>query len=191
MGGLGLFFNLGRLAYLSLAPRSPLTLVVYLLGANLVLGVFNLIPAFPMDGGRVLRALLAMWTDHPRATRIAARLGQAIAVGLVLLALSPFGDISLILIAVFVFTGASFEDKAAQARAVLELRVRHAMPMRTVWTGAGGYAGLRHGIELSQPAAPLSGRARERPGGHYIAGKLPGRHPIWWRISARGAGHAA
>ena len=133
MGGWGLLFNSGRLPYLSLEPRSPLTLVVYLLGANLVLGVFNLIPAFPMDGGRVLRALLAMWTDHPKATRIAARLGQVMAVGLVLLALSPIGDISLILIAVFVFTGASFEDKAAQARAVLDgLRVRHALPMRTV-----------------------------------------------------------
>jgi Zn-dependent protease len=133
IGGGGLFFNPARFPHLLLRPRSPLALMVYLLGANLVLAVFNLIPAFPMDGGRVLRALLAMWTDYRRATRIAARLGQLMAVGLILLALSPMGNISLILVALFVFTGASFEDQAVQTRAMLHgLRVRHALSMRSV-----------------------------------------------------------
>lgn len=133
--GAGVFLDLGSLqgAYGLLAgPRSLLSLVVYLLAANLILGLFNLIPAFPMDGGRVLRAFLAMWTNYPRATRIAARLGQLMAIGLILLALSPVGNISLMLVALFVFTGASFEDQAVQTRAMLHgLRVRHALPMRT------------------------------------------------------------
>jgi Zn-dependent protease/CBS domain-containing protein len=114
-------------------PRSLLSLLVYLVAANLILGLFNLIPAFPMDGGRVLRAFLSMWTSYPRATRIAARVGQFIAVGLILLGLSSFGSFMLVLVALFVFTGASFEDQMVQARSMLnELRVRHALPTHRV-----------------------------------------------------------
>ncbi len=121
--------NLRYLPHMLNRPGSLLSLLVYLLAANLILGLFNLIPAFPMDGGRVLRAFLAMWTSYPRATRIAARVGQLIAVGLALLGLSSFGSFMLVLVALFVFTGASFEDQAVQARSMLnELRVRHALP---------------------------------------------------------------
>src|ERR1035437_4745901 len=49
--------------------------------ANIVLGVFNLIPAFPMDGGRVFRSILALITDRVTATRIAAAIGQILAIG--------------------------------------------------------------------------------------------------------------
>ncbi len=135
--GARLFFNLGHLARLLLGPDSFLSLVVYLLSANRVLGVFNLIPAFPMDGGRMLRAFLAAWTSYPRATRIAVRVGQVIAVGLALLAFSPFGNISFILVALFVFTGASYEDQMVQSRAALrELLVRHALPLRPLYAVA-------------------------------------------------------
>ena len=137
MMGARLFFNLGHLARLMLGPDSFLSLVVYLLSANLVLGIFNLIPAFPMDGGRMLRAFLAAWTSYPRATRIAVRVGQVMAVGLALLAFSPFGNISLVLVALFVFTGASYEDQMVQSRAALrELLVRHALPLRPVYAVA-------------------------------------------------------
>jgi Zn-dependent protease/CBS domain-containing protein len=133
VGGASVLLNVGYLAHLLLGSRSFLALSVYLLSANLILGLFNLVPAFPMDGGRVLRALLAMWTSYPRATRIAARVGQVMALGLALLAFSPFGNLSLVLVALFVFTGASYEDQMVQARAALYgLRVRYALPVRPI-----------------------------------------------------------
>ena len=97
-----------------------------LLWANLWLVGFNLVPAFPMDGGRVLRALLALRLDPLRATRIAARVGQgaALAFGAVGLFTSPM----LILIAVFVWFGAAQEAAQAEAKSVLDgVTVRHAM----------------------------------------------------------------
>jgi Zn-dependent protease/CBS domain-containing protein len=139
IGGAGGDISLRYLPYMLMQPGSFLSLLVYLVAANLLLGVFNLIPAFPMDGGRVLRAMLAMWTSYPRATRIAARIGQMVAVALVLLAFSPFGNYSLIFIALFVFTGASFEDQMVRVRSKLGgLRVRQAMPTRRVSPVAAG-----------------------------------------------------
>ena len=76
-----------------------------LAATNLFLGLFNLVPAFPMDGGRVLRAALAMWLGQERATRIAALIGQAFA--LVLGFLGLFGNPMLLFIAFFVFLAAT------------------------------------------------------------------------------------
>jgi Zn-dependent protease/CBS domain-containing protein len=93
---------------------------------NLVLVGFNLLPAFPMDGGRVLRAVLAMRIEYVRATKIAVTLGQGMALlfGLVGLFFNPF----LILIAFFVWIAASDELGFAQMRAALgAVRVRDAM----------------------------------------------------------------
>lgn len=83
---------------------------------NLLLAVFNMIPAFPMDGGRVLRAALATVMDRPRATHLAAQAGQAIALALGFLGLT-FGNPFLLLIAVFVFLAASAEDSEVSLRA--------------------------------------------------------------------------
>ena len=83
---------------------------------NLFLAVFNMIPAFPMDGGRVLRALLATRLGHLRATEIAAAIGQLVAFGLGFLGL--FGNPLLIFIAVFVYLAASSEAHLVAIRAM-------------------------------------------------------------------------
>ncbi|MEJ2585319.1 MAG: site-2 protease family protein [Robiginitalea sp.] len=88
------------------------TFLIYLLMANILLVVFNLIPAFPMDGGRVLRALLGFSFNRARATDIAARLGQA--VSFIFLILGLFFNPFLVIIAIFVFFGAYTENKMVQ-----------------------------------------------------------------------------
>ncbi len=87
-------------------------LVTRLALVNVMLVVFNMIPAFPMDGGRVLRALLSYRLDRARATRIAASIGQAVAFGLGFLGL--FGNPLLLFIALFVFLAASHESYAVE-----------------------------------------------------------------------------
>ncbi|MCM2561507.1 site-2 protease family protein [Lutimaribacter sp. EGI FJ00015] len=94
---------------------------------NLILVLFNMIPAFPMDGGRVFRAVLALFTDRVRATRIAAQTGQAMAFLFGFLGLTG-GNPLLLLIAVFIFfaAGAESSDAAMRGRAQ-DARARDAM----------------------------------------------------------------
>jgi Zn-dependent protease/predicted transcriptional regulator len=88
-----------------------------LLAANLFLVVFNLIPAFPMDGGRVLRALLAMRLEYTKATGVAAAVGQGLALFLGFVGI--FGNPMLLFIALFVWIGAAQEASMTQMKHAL------------------------------------------------------------------------
>ncbi len=96
-------------------------LLLWLMAANVTLVVFNMIPAFPLDGGRVLRAILAAIMGFPRATRIAATIGQVAAFGLGLLGFTS-GNFILLLIALFIFFGAGQENAQAISKTVLRTK---------------------------------------------------------------------
>jgi stage IV sporulation protein FB len=93
-----------------------------LLAINLVLGTFNLIPAFPMDGGRVLRALLAVRFPYLKATRYARAVGQVIALLFVVVGFLNSAFLMLPVIAVFIFFGAMSEENLIRARLTLDNR---------------------------------------------------------------------
>jgi len=113
---LGLFVAGGFHALLNPSNVEGGGLVAQLLTINIMLVLFNLLPAFPMDGGRVLRALLATRLSYARATQVAANVGQGFAFifGFIGLLWNPF----LLFIALFVYIGASQEAALAQMKDV-------------------------------------------------------------------------
>ena len=128
-----------------------------LAAVNLFLALFNLIPAFPMDGGRVLRAALASRFGYVRATEIAASIGQfvAFALGFIGLMYNPI----LIFIAIFVYLAASSEAHMVALRAVSRgVPVGHAMMTQFETLSPDGH----HRRRGADPAAHRPGRV---PGG--------------------------
>jgi Zn-dependent protease len=101
--GLSRYSGLGRYGELGMIP-----LLENLAYINLILGAFNLLPVFPMDGGRVLRALLSSWVGRVKATEVAAGLGRILAMvgGLYFLMNGMYLSIAL---AVFVYIAGSME----------------------------------------------------------------------------------
>jgi Zn-dependent protease/predicted transcriptional regulator len=112
--------GLGQTSVLADNLREPsvLNLLLYLFLTNVLLGLFNLLPAFPMDGGRLLRALLAMAMPYTQATRAAVLVGRLVAVGMAMFGIFS-GSITLLLVAFFVYVGGSAELEAVSSRAVL------------------------------------------------------------------------
>lgn len=113
---------------------------------NIWLVLFNMIPAFPMDGGRVFRALLALKLDRVKATRIAAGLGQILAIGFMLFGLysNPF----LFIIGLFIYFSAQAEAKHAQTELVLEGNTIQKITMRNYPVLSGGSL-LREAIDIT------------------------------------------
>ncbi|UQA62439.1 site-2 protease family protein [Polyangium aurulentum] len=123
---------------LSLVPFPDEVRVALLVLAmvNGVLGIFNLLPAFPMDGGRVLRGLLTGPLGPDRATRVASTVGKVMAVGFGLYGLVTF-NVILVFIAAFVYMGAAGERNRVEVRHVLE-----GMPVTQVMTDRLGEASV-------------------------------------------------
>ena len=114
--GINLSNPLGVLV--GLGGVSLTSLFTYIFVYNIFLAVFNLLPAFPMDGGRVFRSLLAMKLDYVKATRIAASVGRGLAVLMGIYGLFN-GGIFLILIAIFIYSGATQEEQMVRLRGSL------------------------------------------------------------------------
>jgi Zn-dependent protease len=110
-------YNAAALENILSEPSWP-AFFLYLWVANIALIVFNLIPAFPMDGGRVLRALLGFRMSYAKATNIAAKLGQA--VSFLFLIIGLFSNPFLVIIAIFVYFGAFAENQMVQQGAQLK-----------------------------------------------------------------------
>lgn len=166
--------------------------------ANIILAAFNMLPAFPMDGGRVLRSLLSYFIPEDQATMIAARIGQFIAILLGIFGLFG-GGLMLVFIAIFVYLGAGQEAAAYRTKALIAgHKVREAMvrEFRTLPVGttlreaadvllAGNQQDfpIVHGSEvvgLLSRSTLLQGMAKEGPDG-YVAGimerEFPAVHP--------------
>jgi Zn-dependent protease len=144
--------------------RAEKGLPEFLLTANLAMLVFNLVPAFPMDGGRVLRAALALAMPYTRATRIAANVGQGFA--LLFAAAGVFmRNPVLVFIALFVFMAAGEERAVVQTRASLTgLPVSAAMV--TAFMSVETRHELQHAVDLM-----LAGDQQDFPvleGGRYL-----------------------
>ncbi len=111
---------LGNAAAILSGTQAPTlaTFLLFLFYTNIALGAFNLLPAFPMDGGRVLRAILAFGISYVDATRIAVLVGRLMAVLFALWGILN-RDIFFLLIAFFVYVGGGSEREAVESKAVL------------------------------------------------------------------------
>jgi len=124
-------------------------LLGYLALLNVALAAFNMLPGFPMDGGRVLRALLARNRPHARATEIATEVGKLFAIGLGLFGLFGGGGLFLVAIAFFIYIGAAGEAQRTVMRAAFEgVTVRDVMTPAERVTSIDARASVADLVEL-------------------------------------------
>ena len=159
-------------------PLDAMLLVLYFGTFNLFVAALNMVPAFPLDGGRIVRALLQARMPAERATRIAARVGRIIAVSVGIIALLNL-DLVLFVVCVFVFLGAGVEEAGYDIRerlrgmpvsSALESRVATLPPSLDV-------PAARAHLETQRAAAAL---VRDLDGLHGV---------VTLRELAGGAGH--
>jgi Zn-dependent protease len=112
---------------------------------NLGLGLFNLIPAFPMDGGRILRALLSGWLGRAMATTVAATVGRTLAVLFAVTTIYWSGPLIHLALAAFVYFAASAEEKQVRYE---ERRRAQAGGNPGVWVAPPGYRWVHQGNGL-------------------------------------------
>ncbi|MHC5540322.1 site-2 protease family protein [Singulisphaera rosea] len=165
-----LIFLLGLSGVLDPLVTSPASraFVVNLMVVNVFLGAFNLIPAFPMDGGRVLRAILSTWLGRARATGIAAGIGQALAIlyGVYNFGLAVFDGQSGAWLQVFLATFIYIAAGAELSRVIAEERGRHGQSDDSNDTGSAppGFRWVSRGKGVWQ-LAPITVDARVDRGG--------------------------
>ncbi len=134
------------LLYLFLMRQNS-QIVAEIMVANLALAAFNMLPAFPMDGGRVLRSLLSFRYDDLKSTQIASAIGRGLAVMMGIYGIWQ-GQWILALIAFFVFNGAQQEYFAQKSSSLMKgARVREAM--------ITNFISLPHGASIRQAAEQL------------------------------------
>lgn len=145
-------FDLDTAQQHSLATPSTRSLLVLLFYGNVLLAAFNMLPALPMDGGRVLRALLSFFVGQVRATNIAAGIAQVLAVGLAFYGFqeNPF----LVFVAVLVFMGAGQERSTARTNVLLaELHAGEVCDPHAVTFAPGDSVGVAVDQALRSPQA--------------------------------------
>jgi Zn-dependent protease len=127
-GLLGFLYQHHQIVGLSgLLDPSDANLMERIAFGNLILAGFNLLPAFPMDGGRVLRAILSRYKTEDEATRVAAWTGRMLAIAMGLFGLI-WGQFMIVFVAFFVYLGAAQEGAAAMGRTLTQgVPVRAAM----------------------------------------------------------------
>jgi Zn-dependent protease len=153
--------------------RADHGLLEFLLLGNLMMLLFNLIPAFPMDGGRVLRALLASAMPYARATRIASQVGQGFALLFAVAGVFVLRSPLLVFVAMFVFVAAGEERAAVQMRTSLS-----GLPVSAAMVTAFMSLETRHELQYAADLM-LAGDQQDFPvleGGRYLG--MLARHDL-------------
>lgn len=115
LGGISYLILISSITYLS---NSIQGYFYYFILVNILLGFFNLLPAFPMDGGRILRAFLAERMSFIKATKLAANIGKQLAI--IMAIIGVFINFLLILVAIYVYLGAEAEYQSVLLSTLLE-----------------------------------------------------------------------
>ena len=166
----GFFYLVFRLA--GGGPADVRFGLYYLAQINVALGAFNLLPAFPLDGGRVLRSVLAQRFGRLRATQIAATVGKVLAASLALWAIFG-GGFWLLIVALFIFVGGDAESRALSMREVMRgLRVADLYTPRVAFVDAGATVADAATAMLEARTDACVVRSGDRPVGVVTAAAL-------------------